>query len=97
VVDRVEPPSKEHDRRRLVPSIPHGGAPWAIVEHVVVEETQRSKGYGERLMEEAVRLAREVGACKVSLGSNIRRTASHRFYERIGFQASQKGFILTLT
>src|ERR1700694_1723719 len=38
----------------LVPSISHGGAPWAIVEHVVVDEMQRSKGYGERMMEEAV-------------------------------------------
>jgi GNAT superfamily N-acetyltransferase len=81
----------------LVPNIAHGGKPWAIVEHVVVDEAQRSKGYGETLMAEALRLAREAGALKMSLGSNVRRVASHRFYERLGFQASQKGFVLSLT
>jgi GNAT superfamily N-acetyltransferase len=81
----------------LVPTIAHGGQPWAIVEHVVVDDTQRSKGYGEIMMAEAVRLAREAGACKVSLGSSVLRVDSHRFYERIGFDAHQKGFILQLT
>jgi GNAT superfamily N-acetyltransferase len=80
----------------LVPSISRGGAPWAIVEHVAVDDTQRSKGYGEIQMNKAIGMAREVGACKVSLGSNVRRVASHRFYERLGFVASQKGFVLPL-
>ena len=81
----------------LVPGFAHGGIPWAIVEHVVVDANERSKGYGEILMAEAVRMAREAGAFKVSLGSSILRVDSHRFYERIGFDAHQKGFILTLT
>jgi N-acetylglutamate synthase-like GNAT family acetyltransferase len=80
----------------LVPNIAHGAIPWAIVEHVVVDKDERSKGYGEILMAEAVRIAREAGAFKVSLGSSVLRTDSHRFYERIGFDAHQKGFILQL-
>jgi N-acetylglutamate synthase-like GNAT family acetyltransferase len=80
----------------LVPSIAHGAIPWAIVEHVVVDKDQRSKGYGEMLMAEAVRQARQAGAFKVSLGSSVLRTESHRFYERIGFDAHQKGFVLQL-
>jgi N-acetylglutamate synthase-like GNAT family acetyltransferase len=80
----------------LVPNIAHGAIPWAIVEHVVGDADQRSKGYGEILMAEAVRIAREAGAFKVSLGSSVLRTESHRFYERIGFDAHQKGFVLQL-
>ena len=81
----------------LVPNIAHGAIPWAIVEHVVVDANERSKRYGEIMMAEAVRMAKEAGAFKVSLGSSVLRTDSHRFYERIGFDAHQKGFILTLT
>ncbi|HTE87170.1 MAG TPA: GNAT family N-acetyltransferase [Dehalococcoidia bacterium] len=80
----------------LVPNIAHGGQPWAIVEHVVVDDTQRSKGYGEVMMAESVKMAKEAGAFKVSLGSSVLRVDSHRFYERIGFDAHQKGFILPL-
>ena len=67
-----------------------------MVEHVVVDEAMRSRGYGEMLMAEAIRRAREVGSHRMSLGSNLRRVDSHRFYERLGFKASQKGFVLSL-
>ena len=80
----------------VLPSMSRGGPPWAVVEHVVVDEHQRSRGYGELLMAEAIRIAKEAGSQRMSLGSNLRRMDSHRFYERLGFQASQKGFVLGL-
>jgi N-acetylglutamate synthase-like GNAT family acetyltransferase len=80
----------------LLPSMSRGGPPWAVVEHVVVDESRRSRGYGELLMAEAMRRSRAAGARRMSLGSNLRRTDSHRFYERLGFKASQKGFVLNL-
>jgi GNAT superfamily N-acetyltransferase len=80
----------------IVPSLTKNGVPWAVVEHVVVDERHRSKGYGELLMAEAIRRARAAGAERMSLGSNLRRVDSHRFYERLGFQATQKGFLLLL-
>ena len=81
----------------LVPSLSRGGVPWSVVEHVVVDERHRSKGYGELLMAEAIKRARAAGAVRMSLGGNVRRVDSHRFYERLGFTATQKGFFLPLT
>jgi len=70
--------------------------PFRTRADVVVDEHQRSRGYGELLMAEAIRIAKEAGSQRMSLGSNLRRMDSHRFYERLGFQASQKGFVLGL-
>jgi len=76
----------------IVPNLSHGAASWAIVENVVVDESCRSKGYGERLMAEAERLAREAGAYRLSLMSNMLRSDAHRFYARIGYRPSHQGF-----
>jgi N-acetylglutamate synthase-like GNAT family acetyltransferase len=80
----------------LLPNMGRGGPPWAVVEHVVVDEAVRSHRYGELLMAEAIRRAKASGSRRMSLGSNLRRTDSHRFYERLGFKASQKGFVRAL-
>jgi GNAT superfamily N-acetyltransferase len=57
-----------------------------------VDEACRSKGYGERLMAEAERIAREAGAYRLSLMSNMLRADAHRFYAQIGYQPSHQGF-----
>jgi GNAT superfamily N-acetyltransferase len=75
-----------------LPDLDRGGSRWAVVEHVVVEETRRGKGFGETIMREAMRLAREDGCYKLSLSSGNQRLDTHRFYERIGFRNSSKGF-----
>jgi len=41
----------------LLPDLDMGGTTWGVVEHVAVDEAQRSTGYGEALMREAMRLA----------------------------------------
>ncbi|WP_049580345.1 GNAT family N-acetyltransferase [Streptomyces sp. SBT349] len=69
----------------LVPVQPSGVR--ARVEDVVVDEAARGRGAGRALMEEALRLARELGAGRVDLTSNPRRTAAHRLYEGLGFTA----------
>jgi GNAT superfamily N-acetyltransferase len=76
----------------VLPNLSHGAAPWCIVENVVVDEAYRSRGYGEHLMAEAERIARDAGCYRVSLMSNLRRRDAHRFYERIGFDPSHQGF-----
>ncbi len=76
----------------IVPNLSHGAVPWCVVENVVVDAAYRGRGYGERLMAEAERLAREAGCYRVSLMSNLRRRDAHRFYERIGFDPSHQGF-----
>ena len=59
--------------------------PEVIVEALVVEASQRSKGIGERLMAEAESWARSYGSKSVSLYSGSARKDAHRFYARIGY------------
>jgi N-acetylglutamate synthase-like GNAT family acetyltransferase len=76
----------------LLPNLSHGAKRWAVVENVVVDAAERSRGYGGLLMAEAVRRATDAGCYRVSLMSNLRRTDAHRFYKRIGFDHSHAGF-----
>lgn len=78
----------------VMPTLSHGGRPFAIVENVVVDSEVRGTGLGKRLMAEAVRLAREAGCYKVALTSNNKRSAAHLFYAGIGFDPSHQGFTL---
>ncbi len=76
----------------LVPGLAHGGRPWAEVEHVVITDTVRGKGYGKLLMEHAERLAKAANCYKLQLMSSNYRTAAHGFYEGIGYKQVAKGF-----
>jgi GNAT superfamily N-acetyltransferase len=76
----------------ITPSLAHGASPWAVVEHMVVEEKRRSRGIGRQLLEHAVRKAGEAGCYKIMLCSNKQRTDAHRFYRSLGFIATHEGF-----
>jgi GNAT superfamily N-acetyltransferase len=76
----------------VLPGLAHGARPAAIVEHVVVEAGLRGRGYGQQLMAHAEALARAHGCSKVALTSNRRRTAAHRFYDRLGYARTHIGF-----
>ncbi|MEX0681918.1 MAG: GNAT family N-acetyltransferase [Dehalococcoidia bacterium] len=75
----------------IIENLSHQGKPYAIIENVVVDESERGKGVGETLIERAIDEARRAGCYKVSLTSNKRRTEAHRFYERLGFQRTPRG------
>ncbi len=70
----------------------HRGGWCAEVESVHVREDRRDKGYGSQLIEAAESLARERGCYRLQLTSNNVRTDAHRFYERLGFASSHRGF-----
>jgi GNAT superfamily N-acetyltransferase len=78
----------------IMPNLSHAGAPWGLIENVVVDSSARGRGYGELLMRHAVELARAAGCYKVSLTSSKRRADAHRFYGRLGFTATHEGFRL---
>jgi GNAT superfamily N-acetyltransferase len=78
----------------VVPNLTHGGQPWAQVENVVVDEAVRGTGVGKSLMDVCVRIAWEAGCYKLQLQSADHREGAHRFYERLGFEASSMGFRL---
>lgn len=50
------------------------------------------RGLGAAMMEWAVEQGRHHGAGLVQLTSNAQRKAAHRFYRRLGFEASHLGF-----
>ncbi|MEU9102754.1 GNAT family N-acetyltransferase [Streptomyces xanthophaeus] len=79
-----------------VPGLGQGGRERALVEAVRVRADLRGAGLGAELMRRAVERARGRGCGLVQLTSNKRRTAAHRFYERLGFARSHEGFKLLL-
>jgi ribosomal protein S18 acetylase RimI-like enzyme len=81
----------------IVPNLSHRGTPYAVIENVVVDTKQRSRGIGEALVRRAIEEARNTGCYKVSLTSNKRRKDAHRFYERLGFARTHEAFRINLT
>lgn len=60
--------------------------PYAFLEDLFVEETERSKGVGNQILEEAIRVARERGCYKLWGTSRFSREDVHAWYERKGFE-----------
>jgi GNAT superfamily N-acetyltransferase len=75
----------------IVPNLSHQGRPYALVENVVVDETQRGAGYGELLLRHAMAEASRAGCYKLALTSNKQRPDAHRFHRRLGFEAASEG------
>ncbi len=67
--------------------IPSGSKIW--IEDVVVEETQRGKGYGRELVLFAIRFAKSIGAKKIGLTSKPIRVAANKLYQELGFVKSE--------
>ncbi|MFF9480485.1 GNAT family N-acetyltransferase [Streptomyces sp. NPDC014733] len=76
----------------VVPGLSRRGATRSIIEGVRVHADERSSGLGTRLIEWAVDRSRDLGCHLVQLTSDATRVDAHRFYERLGFEASHLGF-----
>lgn len=66
---------------------PTGVLSW--IEDVVVDESARGAGAGEKLVAAAISRANEVGAKSVDLTSRPGRQAANRLYQRMGFETRQ--------
>ena len=64
----------------------HHAAPVAEIQEMYVRPELRSQGIGQRLIEAIKKNAQQKGAVQLEVTSNQSRTATHRFYEREGFQ-----------
>ncbi|MCH8814406.1 MAG: GNAT family N-acetyltransferase [Chloroflexi bacterium] len=80
----------------VCPNLSHKGTPWAEVENMIVDDAARGRGHGEALIREAIEIARRAGCYKLTLTSNNKRTDAHRFYERVGFKQTHRGFRISL-
>lgn len=74
-----------------IPGLSRGGMWRALVEAVRVRADLRGQRIGEQLMEDAMARARARGCGLMQLTTDKRRTDAHRFYARLGFEASHEG------
>lgn len=81
----------------IMDSLGHGGVPAAVIEDVVVSETQRGQGIGEQLMACATELARKKGCSKIFFSSGSSRVVAHAFYRKLGFKQHGYSFYLDLS
>ncbi|MGW6487741.1 N-acetyltransferase family protein [Streptomyces sp. NPDC055056] len=80
----------------VIPGLSRKGATRSIIEAVRIHADERGSGLGTQLIEWAIDESRRQGCQLVQLTSDASRTGAHRFYERLGFEASHVGFKLAL-
>ncbi|WP_328442400.1 GNAT family N-acetyltransferase [Streptomyces sp. NBC_00444] len=80
----------------IIPGLSRKGATRSIIEAVRIHADERGSGLGTQLIEWAVDESRRQDCQLAQLTSDASRTDAHRFYERLGFEASHVGFKLTL-
>lgn len=74
----------------VVPNLTRGGAPYAVVENVVVEESLRGTGLGTAAMAGTLAAAWAAGCYKVMLQTGSRTAATHAFYRSCGLSGDEK-------
>lgn len=80
----------------FIPGIAYRGAWLAQVESVRVDSTLRGQRIGEKMMQAAMAIARSRGCHSMQLKTDKRRTAAHRFYQRLGFALSHEAMTIKL-
>ena len=79
-----------------IPGLSRLGMTRAQIEAVRVDRRYRGRGVGEALIRHAIERARQHGCGLVQLTTDRSRGDAHRFYERLGFEASHLGMKLDL-
>jgi len=80
----------------FLPGLSYQGAWTAQAEGVRVDRALRGQRIGEKMMQAIMGIARERGCRSLQLKSDKRRTAAHRFYERIGLRMSHEAMTADL-
>ncbi|WP_310829110.1 GNAT family N-acetyltransferase [Paenibacillus pedocola] len=64
----------------------------ACISYLIVDETTRGKGIGQKIEEYASRVAKQRNCDRIQVHCHSRRNDAHRFYDRQGFSESPKYF-----
>ena len=72
------------------------GSIRATIDTVRMASGKRSKGYGTKMMQYAIALAKENGAQLVQLAADKKRPDALRFFEKLGFKNSHEGMKMQL-
>ncbi|MGH6859218.1 MAG: GNAT family N-acetyltransferase [Phyllobacterium sp.] len=81
----------------FIPGLSRKGAWRGQIEAVRIAEDRRSAGLGQSVFEWAIAECRRRGCELVQLTTDKDRPDAHRFYERLGFQASHLGYKLRIS
>jgi GNAT superfamily N-acetyltransferase len=74
----------------VIPNLTRGGAPYAVIENVVVEESLRGSGLGREIMAGTLQAAWDAGCYKAMLLTGSRTAGTHAFYRACGFSPDAK-------
>ena len=80
----------------FIPYLTHIGSWRCLIEGVRIHADFRGRGFGEKMFEFAIDLARKKRCNIVQLTSDKQRPEAIQFYEKLGFNASHEGFKLQL-
>lgn len=80
----------------MIPGLARAGMKRALIEGVRVDSAYRGKKIGEKLFEKAISMAKIENCGMVQLTTDKQRRDAHRFYEKLGFEASHEGMKLLL-
>ncbi len=79
----------------IVPNLTHDQRPYALIENVITDEAYRHKGYASAVLDYAKSIAKQAHCYKVMLLTGSKLESTLAFYERVGFNRSDKtGFVL---
>jgi ribosomal protein S18 acetylase RimI-like enzyme len=80
----------------VMDNLGHLGARSAVVEDVVVSPDHQGQGIGNMMMRHAMARATAKRCYKMTLSSNMKRTAAHGFYDALGFRRHGYSFWIDL-
>ncbi|MDO6415689.1 GNAT family N-acetyltransferase [Sphingomonas sp. BIUV-7] len=80
----------------LIPAISRRGSWRGQIEGVRIAADRRGNGHGEAFVRWAADQCRSAGCVSVQLTSDASREAAHRFWRRLGFEATHVGFKMSL-
>jgi GNAT superfamily N-acetyltransferase len=72
------------------------GKPFAHIDDFVINESERNKGYGTRLMNGILEYGKSHGIHNIQLTSSLPLVEAHKFYENLGGKFTRKVIKFTL-
>lgn len=74
----------------IIPNLTRNVRPYAFIENVVTHEDYRGKGYAGECLEYAREIAEKENCYKMMLLTGSKRAKTLRFYEKAGYNSSDK-------
>ncbi len=74
----------------VIPNLTRNIRPYAFIENVVTQQDYRGKGYATECLNYARKIAEEADCYKMMLLTGSKKDSTLRFYERAGYNSSDK-------